>query len=79
MRTTSRAASAVGLLRNDDRSWMGGFSMNFGTFSTLSVELWGAAYMLQLTWMKGVKNLDVIRLINEQGLQQCTGWSLGSD
>lgn len=43
-------ASAGGLIRDEKRSWFGGFSFNMGLCSVLEIELWAIFKGLELAW-----------------------------
>ncbi|KAH1073126.1 hypothetical protein J1N35_025454 [Gossypium stocksii] len=46
-----------GLIRNQHRMWIVGFSRNIGYYSFLYAELWGALEGLQLAWGLGLKRV----------------------
>ncbi|KAG7579269.1 Ribonuclease H domain [Arabidopsis thaliana x Arabidopsis arenosa] len=52
-------ASAGGILRKLDGSWIGGFAVNIGICSAPLAELWGVYYGLYIAWERKITRLEL--------------------
>ena len=52
-------ATASGVLRDENGSWLCGFGLNIGRCSAPLAELWGVYYGLLIAWHKGVRCVEV--------------------
>ena len=51
--------SAGGVLRNNRKEWLGGFSLKKGHGNVQEAELWGLFEGLQLAWKSGYRKICV--------------------
>jgi len=50
-------ATARGVVRDGEGSWLGGFALNIGVCSAPLAELWGVYYGLVTAWERGVRRV----------------------
>lgn len=78
-RSRRGVASAGGVLRHLDGSWIMGYACNSGTSTAYRAELWGVFQGLKLAWELGyrrinvqVDNKTVVHALNTQSMHPCS-------
>ena len=71
MKVGCQAAVARGILRNDQKEWIVGFTINLGSYSALVAKVWGVWHAWQIAWARGCRkvileldSMMTIQLIN---------------